>query len=163
MFRSDLSETSSQESERFSVISENRSEPASHGGRRMSSVAIAQGLTIEIGKLVAPSGNWKKQISAVYAGLTDEKFPYRLKDLTWNRVKSWFYGEARRADYEEILALQELRAIEEARRARTKLATTAHILAAHLAAEGAPLDSNQMRALGRLSGTLDLSRSGDAR
>lgn len=129
----------------------------------MSSVATARDLTLNIGEICAPGGGWKAQISAVHAGLTDKKFPRRLEGLKWNRVKSWFYGEARRADYDEILALQELRAIEEAKRARLKLAATANILAAHLAAEGAPLDSNQMRALGRLAGTLDLPRSGDGR
>lgn len=129
----------------------------------MSSVATAQGLTLAIGELAAPGGNWKSQISAVYAGLTDPKFSHQLKDLTWNRVKSWFYGEARTADYYEVIALQELRAIEEAKRARLKLAATANILAAHLAAEGAPLDSHQMRALGRLAGSLDLSGSGASR
>ena len=129
----------------------------------MSSVATAQGLTHDIAKLCAPGAGWKDQVSAVYEGLTDKKFPLRLEKLKWNRVKSWFYGEARTANYHEVLALQELRAIEEAKRARLKLAATANILAAHLAAEGAPLDSNQMRALGRLAGALDLSRSGDAR
>lgn len=161
---SDLSETSSQRSERFSELSENRSSAGSQGGRQMSSASIAHGLTVEIGEIVAPGANWKAQITAVYAGLTDPKFPHRLTDLTWNRVKSWFYGEARRADYHEVLALQELRAIEEARRAKLKLAATANILAAHLAAEGAPLDGHQMRALGRLAGALDLpGTGGDAR
>ncbi|TGP28233.1 hypothetical protein EN875_032265 [Mesorhizobium sp. M2D.F.Ca.ET.232.01.1.1] len=129
----------------------------------MSSVATAQGLTHEIANLRAPGAGWKDQISAVYAGLTDKKFPSRLEKLTWYRVKSWFYGEARTANYHEVLALQDLRAIEEAKLARLKLAATANILAKHLAAAGAPLDSNQMRALGRLAGPLDLSGSGDGR
>ncbi|MBE1208145.1 hypothetical protein [Aminobacter carboxidus] len=154
---SDLSESSSERSELFS-------ERRCQGGRIMSSVAIAQGLTRDIAGIIAPNGNWKDQISAVYEGLTNKEFSHRLKDLTWNRVKSWFYGEARRADYHEVLALQELRAIQEARRAKLKLAATANILAAHLAAEGAPLDGHQMRALGRLAGALDLSGTGgDAR
>ncbi|CAM5656720.1 hypothetical protein MAUB1S_11423 [Mycolicibacterium aubagnense] len=157
MFLSDLSETSSQFSERFSEISENHSEAASKSRHPMSSVVTAQDLTLEIGELCVPGGNWKSQISAVYNGLTDEKFPLRLKGLRWNRVKAWFYGEARQAQYHEVLALQELRAIEEAKRAKLKLAATANLLAAHLAAAGAPLDSNQMRALGRLAGSLDLS------
>lgn len=162
MFFSDLSETSSQFSERFSELSEKRSEAVIQGGRQMSSVATAQDLTLKIGELVAPGGNWKSQISAVYNGLTDEKFPLRLKELRWNRVKSWFYGDARQAQYHEVLALQELHAIEEAKRAKLKLAATANLLAAHLAAAGAPLDSNQMLALGRLAGSLDLSGTAGA-
>jgi len=121
----------------------------------MSSVATAQCLTKEIGQIMAPGGGWKSQISAVYNGLVDERFPLRLEALTWNRVKSWFYGEARTAEYHEVQALKELKALEEARRERLKLAATANRLAALLAAEGAPLDGRQIRALGRLSGALD--------
>jgi hypothetical protein len=150
-------------SEQPSELSEIHSETRRPGGGLMSSVATAQSLTHDLGDILAPGGNWKRQISAVHRGLTSDKFEHALTGLTWSRVKTWFYGEARRVNYEEVVALRELRAIEGARHARLKLAATANILAAHLAAEGAPLDSHQMRALGRLAGALDLSGSGDAR
>ncbi|RWK65435.1 MAG: hypothetical protein EOR45_36105 [Mesorhizobium sp.] len=150
-------------SEEPSEISEFHSETRRPGGGLMSSVATAQSLTKELGTILAPGEKWKRQISAVHRALTSDQFEHALSGLTWSRVKTWFYGEARRVDYEEVMALRELRAIEEARRARLKLAATANILAAHLAAEGAPLDGHQMRALGRLAGALDLSGSGDAR
>lgn len=129
----------------------------------MSSVATVQSLTKELGDILAPGEKWKRQISAVHRALTSDRFEHALTGLKWSRVKTWFYGEARRVNYEEVVALRELRAIEGARNARLKLAATANVLAAHLAAEGAPLDSRQMRALGRLAGAVDLSGSGDAR
>ncbi|RWH31623.1 hypothetical protein [Mesorhizobium sp.] len=147
-------------SEQRSETSEFHSEVRRCGGGPMSSVATAQNLTQDIGALLAPGEKWKRQISAVHRALTSDKFEYALPKLKWSRVKAWFYGEARRVNYEEVVALRELRAIEGARHARLKLAATANILAAHLAAEGTPLDSRQMRALGRLAGTLDLSGSG---
>ncbi|TIN36816.1 MAG: hypothetical protein E5Y10_22055 [Mesorhizobium sp.] len=150
-------------SEQPSEISEFYSETRQLGGGQMSSVATAQSLTRDLGDILAPGEKWKRQISAVHRGLTSDKFEHSIKGLTWSRVKTWFYGEARRVNYEEVVALRELHAIEEARRARLKLAATANILAAHLAAAGAPLDGHQMRALGRLAGALDLSGSGDAR
>lgn len=150
-------------SEQPSKVSEFHSEAQKRRGGLMSSVATAQSLTKEIGDILAPGEKWKRQISAVHRALTSDHFEHALTGLTWSRVKTWFYGEARRVNYEEVVALRELRAIEEARRARLKLAATANILAAHLAAEGAPLDSHQMRALGRLAGSVDLSGSGAAR
>lgn len=150
-------------SEQPSETLETRSKVRRLGGGLMSSVATAQSLTKEIGDILAPGEKWKRQISAVHRALTSDKFEHALTGLTWSRVKTWFYGEARRVNYEEVVALRELRAIEGARHARLKLAATANILAAHLAAEGAPLDSHQMRALGRLAGSVDLSGSGDAR
>lgn len=148
MERSEISESSSE-------FSESCSEPERYGGRLMSSVAIAQNHTKALADMLAAGSGWKAQVTAVYAGLTDRRFARRLEKLTWNRVKSWLYGEARTVDHLEIMALQELRAIEEARRERLKLAATASRLAALLAAEGAPLDGRQMRALGRLAGALD--------
>lgn len=150
-------------SEQPSEISEFHSEPRRLGGGLMSSVATAQSLTHDLGDILAPGEKWKRQISAVHRGLTSDKFEHALVGLKWSRVKAWFYGEARRVNYEEVVALRELRAIEEARRARLKLAATANILAAHLAAAGAPLDGDQMRALGRLAGPMDLPGSGVAR
>lgn len=130
----------------------------------MSSVADAQNITRTLGDMLAPHQGWQQKVSAVYRGLTSDEFEWRIDELSWNRVKSWFFGEARRIDYDHMVALKELKAHEEARRARLKLAATANILAAHLAAEGAPLDGRQMRALGRLASELDLSGTGgDAR
>lgn len=150
MFGSEISESRSEDSE-F------RSEPSTQGGRAMSSIALAQEHSRELGRLLAPEQGWKAQVSAIHRAMTSREFEWRLENLTWNRVKSWLFAEARRVDYEEMRALKELRAEQEARRAKLKLAATANLLAAHLAAEGAPLDSNQMRALSRIAGTLGVS------
>lgn len=139
-----------------SQFSESCSE-AGRGGCAMSSVALAQSHSRVIGKLLAPNQGWKAQVSAIHRALTDESFAWRLDSLTWNRVRSWIFAEARRVDYEEVRALEELRAEQEAKRARLKLAATANLLAAHLAAEGAPLDSHQISALCRIAGTLGVS------
>lgn len=150
MFGSEISESRSEDSEFCS-------EASARGRRTMSSVALAQEHSRELGKLLAPHQGWKAQVTAIHRAITSPGFEWRLENLTWNRVKSWLFAEARRVDYEEICALKELRAEQEARRARLKLAATANLLAAHLAAEGTPLDCNQMRALGRIAGGLDLS------
>lgn len=118
----------------------------------MSSVATAHQLTRGVGDLLAPTSSAKVKLDVIYRELAK-----RLPDLTRRRVRALFFGEAARVDYEEMRALEELRAEQEARRAKLKLAATANLLAAHLAAEGAPLDSNQVRALVRISGGLDLS------
>lgn len=118
----------------------------------MSSVTAAHQLTRGLGDLLAPQMPAKVKLEHIYRALSK-----RLPSITRRRVRALFFGEVARVDYEEMLALEELRAEQEARRAKLKLAATANILAAHLAAEGAPLDSNQMRALGRLAGALDLS------
>lgn len=150
MFGSDISESRSEDSEFCS-------EASARGRCGMSSVALAQKHSRELGNLLAPQQGWKAQVSAIHRAITSPEFAWRLDDLTWNRVKSWLFAEARRVNYEEMRALEELRAEQEARRARLKLAATANLLAAHLAAEGAPLDGNQMRALVRISGGIDLS------
>lgn len=150
MFGSEISESRSENSELCSDAS-------ARGRRTMSSVALAQKHSRELGKLLAPDQGWKAQVSAIHRALTREQFEWKLEKLTWNRVKSWLFAEARRVDYEEVRALEELRAEQEARRAKLKLAATANMLAAHLAAEGTPLDSDQIRALGRISGGMDLS------
>lgn len=120
--------------------------------RTVSSVATAQELTRNVGDLLAPAASAKVKMGLIYRELSK-----RLPEISPRRVRSLFFGEAARVDYEEMRALKELRAEQEARRARHKLAATANLLAAHLAAEGAPLDSNQMRALGRISGGIDIS------
>lgn len=118
----------------------------------MSSVAIAHELTRDVGEMLAPSSSGKVKLDLIYRELSKW-----LPRISRRRVRALFFGEAARVDYEEMHALKELRAEEEARRARLKLAATANLLAAHLAAEGAPLDSNQMRALGRIAGALGVS------
>lgn len=150
MFGSEISESRSE-------LSEFCSEASAQGRRTMSSVALAQKHSRELGKMLAPGEGWKRQVSALHRALTNRDFEWRLENLTWNRVKSWLFAEARRVDYEEMHALQELRAEQEARRARLKLAATANMLAAHLAAEGAPLDSHQVSALCRIASTLGIS------
>lgn len=138
-----------------SQISESCSEPLRAGGRIMSSVATTYKLSRELGKIVAPDGGWKDQVKAIHTRLTDEKFEHRLENLTWNRVRSWFFGENRRADYEEVVALQELKALEEARRARHELSSTIIRLEALLAAPVETLDCDHKRDLGRLARALD--------
>lgn len=155
MFSSDFSEQSSENSEFYS-------EARRQSGGLMSSVAPAQTLTRDLGEILAPGEKWKGQVSAVHRALTSPSFHHSLRSLTWSRVKSWFYAEARRVDYNEVIALQELKALEEARRAKLKLAATANLLAIHLAAEGTPLDSRQMRALSRLAGQMDSAGTGGA-
>jgi hypothetical protein len=155
MSSSGNSEQSSEETEHRSFLWKARGGP-------MSSVATAQSLTRELADMLAPRDGWKAQVSAVHRRLTDKKFAFADPNLSWNRVKSWLYAEARRVDYHHVRALEELRALEEARRERLKLAATANRLAALLAAEGAPLDGRQMRALGRLAGTLDSAGIGAA-
>lgn len=150
MFGSEISESRSENSEFCS-------EASARGRRIMSSAALAQKHSRELGKLLAPHQGWKAQVSAIHRAITSPEFEWRLENLTWNRVKSWLFAEARRVNYEEMRALEELRAEQEARRAKLKLAATANMLAAHLAAEGAPLDSHQMRALGRIAGALGVS------
>lgn len=118
----------------------------------MSSVAAAHQLTRGVGDLLAPASSAKVKLDVIYRELSK-----RVPDISRRRVRALFFGEAARVDYDEMRALEELRAEQEARRARLKLAATANLLAAHLAAEGAPLDSNQMRALGRIAGGVDLS------
>ncbi|HMM73251.1 MAG TPA: hypothetical protein PKC22_13695, partial [Rhodocyclaceae bacterium] len=82
----------------------------------MSSVATIKLRTRELGNMLAPNCGWKRQVSAVHAELTRENFDFRLEHLTWNRVRSWFFGMCRRVDYEEMVAVLERTAIEEARR-----------------------------------------------
>lgn len=119
----------------------------------MSSAAIAHELARDVGDLLAPASSGKVKLDLIYRELTK-----RLPQISRRRVRALFFGEAARVDYDEMRALKDLRAEQEARRAKLKLAATANLLAAHLAAEGAPLDSHQVRALVRIAGGLDLSR-----
>lgn len=146
-------------SEQRSAFSEFRSEPAA-GRAPVSSVALAQQHSRELGKLLAPDQGWKAQVSAIHRAITNPAFAWRLQGLTWNRVRSWLFAEARRVDYEEVRALEELRAEQELRRARRQLAASAIILATHYEQAGETLARDEMLVLGRRHGALDLP--GDA-
>jgi hypothetical protein len=137
-----------------SDLSEFRSEISEFhsAGARMSSVAAVKPLTRQIAELLAPGQGWQQQVTAVHRELTKKSFEWCLGDLTWNRVKTWFFGEARRVDYEEVVALRELKAIEEARREHQTFIAATTKMAALLAAEGASLSRAQMDALARIAG-----------
>lgn len=129
----------------------------------MSSLASVQPLTRELGGLLAPGQGWKQQVSAVHRELTKPSFASCLEALTWNRVKTWFFGEARRIDFEEVVALRELKALEEAKREQREFIATTNRLAAALAAEGASLSRVQMEALARIAGRpIDVPGNHDA-
>ncbi|ESW92952.1 hypothetical protein NKL07_22015 [Mesorhizobium sp. C280B] len=156
MFDSNLSEKPSKNSEFYS---ERR-----RRGALMTSVTAVQNLTRELGRMLAPSGGWQQQISAVHTKLVDPKFELAIKDLSWNRVKTWFYAEARRVDYDHMVALRELKAIEEAKRDHRDFIATTNRLAAALAAEGASLSRDQVEALARIaSRPVDVPGDHDAR
>ncbi|GAA2887878.1 hypothetical protein GGQ99_004756 [Aminobacter niigataensis] len=142
------------------------------GGGIMSSVTAAftaekrspRQIIQAVGDLLAPNVPAKSQFAPILRALIKFVPQEYHKRVTERRVRGIYNGDARRVEWYEVQALLDIEATEEARRAKLKLATTAHILAAHLAAEGAPLDGHQMRALGRLAGALDLSGTGgDAR
>lgn len=117
----------------------------------MSSVAKIHALSREVGPMLAPNKGWKAQVNAIHREITDKNFEHSLPGLTWNRVKSWFFGANRRVDYEEVVALEELKALEEARRDHQQFLATTNRLAAALASEGASLSRRQMEALARIS------------
>jgi len=152
MSSSDLSEKASESLESFS-------EPSGKGGRFMTSVSTAQDITLELSEMLAPNEGWKKQISAVYSGLTDPKFAHRLDKLTWSRVKTWFYGQARQVLWEEMRALEELRALEEARHEQKEFDAATHRLAVALASEGASFTRAQLAALERIKSRTSSSAS----
>lgn len=129
------------------------------GGRIMSSVAVAHELTRGLADLLAPDSPAKVKLDRLYRELTK-----RLPALTRRRVRALFFAEASRIDYEEMNALKELRAEEELKRAKRRIAQDANILAAHHLEAGTPLDSDVIIALGALARLVDLSRvGGDAR
>ena len=151
-------------SEFRSEISEFYSDVRTGGGRIMSSVAAAKFHTRALAEMLAPNGNWKEQVNAIHRRLADPKFPVQIERLTWSRVKSWLFGEARRIDWEKIKALEELRAAEEARRDRREFTAHTNRMAALLASQGASLTGEQMAVLARLqSRSDDVSRRADAR
>lgn len=116
----------------------------------MSSVAVAHKNTRAIGELLAPGLPGKVQIDRVYREL-NRAFP-EISTFTRRRVRAFFFGENRRADHEEVAALEKLKALEEARREHRQFVQTTTRLAAHLAAEGAALNRTQVAALARITG-----------
>jgi hypothetical protein len=117
----------------------------------MTSTGKAKAIVRELGDLLAPHQGWKRQVSAVHAALISERFDDRIEQLTWNRVKAWFYGEARRVDFDEMVSLKNLKASEEAKCEHRKFLEETGRLAKLLALEGAALDRNQVAALARIS------------
>lgn len=165
-------ETEIVESSTKSLESLAKGESRRRNGGIMSSVAAAftsesrspRQIIQAVGDLLAPNVPAKSRFAPILRALikfVPEEFRVRV---TERRIRGIYNGDARRVEWYEVKALLEVEAHEEARRAKLKLAATANILAAHLAAAGAPLDSHQMRALGRLSGALDIpGTGGDAR
>lgn len=134
------------------------------GARMSASLADAKTLTRELGELLAPGGGWQQQVSAIHRKLISPHFPWAVGDVTWSRVKTWFYGEARRIDYDHMVALKELKAAEEAQRAHEHFRASTSLVAAALAAEGTSLTCEQMEALERVAGrSAHVSRHHDAR
>jgi hypothetical protein len=138
-------------SEKHSTALEFRSN-GRRAGARMSSVADVKPLTRELGNMFAPHEGWQQQVSAIHRKLTAPEFPWAIEDLTWSRVKTWFFGEVRRIDYDHMVALKELKATEEARREHRQFIATTNRMAALLAAEGTALSRAQLETLARLSG-----------
>jgi hypothetical protein len=139
-----------------SEILESCSNAGKAGGRIMSSVAAAQHIMRDLGSMLAPDQPGKVRIDRIYRELS------KSISTTRRRVRSLFFGEARRVDFDEMVALETLKSLQEARRARSDLAAKANTIAAFLAAEGAPLDSRQIRSLRGLVGDLDRPRIGGA-
>ncbi|WP_378952185.1 hypothetical protein [Mesorhizobium sp. ANAO-SY3R2] len=117
----------------------------------MQSLADVKCITRELGDMLAPHRGWQEQVSAVHRELTKNEFAWSIPGLSWNRVKAWFYGEARRIDYEHMVALKELKATQEARREHLEFLAATNRMAALLAAEGASLSGAQLEALQRVA------------
>ncbi len=128
----------------------------------MSSVTEARNLTESIGELLAPNMPAKVKYDLIYRELSKLLSKDIRERFTKRRVRSLHNGEVRRVDYEEMRALKELQALEEARHERLKLAATANRLAVLLAKEGAPLDRRQLAALRRLAGGSNCSGASGA-
>lgn len=110
-----------------------------------SSVATAEELTRGLGELLAPRMPTKSQIEKVYRELSK-----LLPEVSRRRVRAFFFGEVARVDYEEMRALEDLRAIEEARREQREFDVATNKLAVALASEGAALSRAQLAALERI-------------
>ncbi|TIR98835.1 MAG: hypothetical protein E5X19_05345 [Mesorhizobium sp.] len=116
--------------ESCSKNAESRS-PGQKGRRMMSSVSAAHELTRGLGDLLAPDSPCKVKLDRLYRELTK-----RLPKITRRRVRALFFAEVARIDYEEMLALKELRAEEELKGARRQFAASAIVLASHYAEIG---------------------------
>lgn len=129
------------------------------GGRLMSSVVAAQQITRTLADMIAPEMPGKVKIDRLYRVLTN-----RVPTMSRRRVRALFFAEAARIDYDEMRALEELRAEEELRHARRQFAASAIVLATHHAKVGETVARDELLEISRRHGALDLSRDGgDAR
>jgi hypothetical protein len=106
-----------------------------------------------VGRLLAPGVPATSYFDKIRRELR-KRLPNDM-DVTERRVRAIHDGEARRVAWEEMKALLEIEALEEAKRARRELAATANRLAALIEAEDPLLDGGERRALGRLAGAMD--------
>lgn len=126
--------------------------------RSMSSVTAAHQLTRGLGDMLAPDMPAKVKLDRLYRELTK-----RLPKVTRRRVRALFFAEVARVDYDEMSALKDMRAEEELKRAKRRIAEDAKILAAHHAQAGTPLDSDVVVALGALARLVDIPGTGATR
>ncbi|ESY89052.1 hypothetical protein X739_00730 [Mesorhizobium sp. LNHC220B00] len=119
------------------------------GGRNMSSVATAHELTRDLGEILAPSMPVKVKLDRLYRAL-QVAFP-DVKKFTRRRIRSLFFGEVSRVDHEEVLALEELCAVEGARREHRQFLAYTNRLAAAYAARGKALSREELVVLERIA------------
>jgi hypothetical protein len=152
-------ETSSESLENFTKAQTG----SGSGGGIMSSVAIAysgedrspRDVIRAVGELLLPKMPARMQYGKIYSELLKRVPKPFTEKVTPRRVRAIYNDDARRVEWYEMKALLEIEALEEARRARLKLAATANRLAALIAADDAALDGEERRELGRLAGALD--------
>lgn len=112
----------------------------------MRSTDAAKKLTRDIGELLAPEMPAKVRYSKIFAKLAD-----LLPDLTMRRVRALHNGEALRVDYDEVVALEKLRAIEEARNEHRQFVAYTNKLAALHAAGRSTLSRKEIEVLSRVA------------
>lgn len=112
----------------------------------MRSTVKAQELIRGIGEIVAPEMPAKVRYSKIFTKLVD-----MLPDLTMRRVRALHNGEALRVDHEEIVALEELRAIEEARNEHRQFVAYTNKLAALHASGSKAISRQELAVLSRVA------------
>ena len=112
----------------------------------MTSVAKAQTLIRGIGEILAPEMPAKVRYDKIFNKLID-----LLPDLTKRRVRALHNGEAHRVDHEEVIALEELRAIEEARSEHRQFVAYTNKLAALHAVGATSLSREELEVLARIA------------
>ncbi|TIT39616.1 MAG: hypothetical protein E5W76_18875 [Mesorhizobium sp.] len=108
-----------------------------------------------VGELLLPKKPARLQYGPIYSALLKRVPQAFRKKVTPRRVRAIYNDDARRVEWYEMKALLDIEALEEARRARLKLAATANRLAALLTAEDSALDSEERRELSGLARALD--------